>query len=95
MGERDFKGIWIPKEIWLDERLTPLDKIIFAEIDSLSGAEGCFASNDYLASFCKCSPVSISRSISLLIKLNYIKRISFNGRCRVLKSNLKITIQDK
>ena len=25
--ERDFKGVWIPKEVWLDERLGILDKI--------------------------------------------------------------------
>ena len=27
---RDFKGIWIPKEIWLDDDLNATDKIIFA-----------------------------------------------------------------
>ena len=53
--DRDFKGIWIPKEIWLDERLNALDKIILAEINSLDGEDGCYASNQYLAEFCQCS----------------------------------------
>jgi hypothetical protein len=40
--ERDFKGVWIPKEIWLDERLNALEKIILTEIDSLDATErGC------------------------------------------------------
>ena len=24
---RDFKGVWIPKEVWLDTRLNALDKV--------------------------------------------------------------------
>lgn len=86
--DRDFKGVWIPKEIWLDERLNALDKIILVEINSLDGDEGCFASNQYLAEFCQCSEAKISKSISLLIKLGYIKVVSFDGRKRVLKTCL-------
>ena len=32
---RDFKGVWIPKDIWLNENLTMLEKVILIEIDSL------------------------------------------------------------
>lgn len=86
--ERDFKGIWIPKEIWLDERLNALDKIILMEIHSLDNEEGCYASNKYLAEFCQCSEVKISKSIALLIKLGYVKVKSFDGRKRFLKTCL-------
>lgn len=86
---REFKGIWIPKEVWLDTRLNALDKIIFAEIDSYSSTEnGCFAGNGYLASFCQCSESKISKTISKLIDFGYIKRVSFDGRYRVLQSCL-------
>lgn len=86
---RDFKGIWIPKEIWLDERLNTIDKIILLEIDSLdSSDEGCYASNKYLANFCKCTETTISTSISKLIKLEYLEVIKFDGRKRYLKSRL-------
>ena len=34
---RSVKGIWIPIEVWNDERLTMLEKGILAEIDSLDG----------------------------------------------------------
>lgn len=85
--KREFKGIWIPAEIWLDDRLNALDKVIFAEIDSYSNSErGCFAGNDYLASFCQCSESKISKTISKLIELGYVKRVSFDGRQRVLQS---------
>lgn len=84
--ERDFKGIWIPKEIWLNQDLSMTDKIIFAEIDSLSKADGCYASNEYLAKFCGCSERSVSGSIANLLKLGYIKKVSFDGRTRVLRS---------
>ena len=76
--ERDFKGVFIPKEIWINNKLTMLEKNVFAEIDSLdNGAQGCFASNEYLAKFCQCSVSSISRAISKLIELKYLNVISF------------------
>lgn len=49
--ERDFKGIWIPKEIWLNTHLTMNEKLFLVEIDSLDNEKGCFASNDYFAEF--------------------------------------------
>lgn len=85
---RDFKGVWIPKEIWLDKRLNALDKIILIEIDSLDCGEGCFASNQYLAEFCQCSENKISRSVSLLVELGYLEIIKFDGRKRFVKSCL-------
>ena len=86
---RDFKGIWIPKEIWLDTRLNALDKIILAEIDSLDkGNSGCFASNEYIAQFCQCSASKVSISIQKLIKLQYLELSKFDGRVRFLKSRL-------
>lgn len=84
---RDFKGVWIPKEIWLDERLNATEKIIFVEIDSLDSTErGCWASNDYIAAFCQCSARTVSAAISKLTKLGYIYVQSFDGRQRELKS---------
>lgn len=87
--ERDFKGIWISKEIWLDTRLNALEKIILAEIDSLDNDEkGCFASNKYLADFCVCSETKVSTAISKLIEFGYLYLEKFNGRERILKSRL-------
>ena len=91
--DRDFKGIWIPKEVWIDERLSPLEKIILAEIDSLDTEEygGCVAGNDYLAGFCQCSANKVALAVSKLKELGYIEFISFDGRTRKLKSRLNIS----
>jgi len=47
--KRDFKGIWIPKQIWLNKNLTVMEKLFLVEIDSLDNADGCFASNAHFA----------------------------------------------
>ena len=94
--ERQFKGIWIPKEIWLDNNLSALDKVILAEIDSLDDENnGCYASNQYIADFCKCSESKVSKTISTLKKQGYIYVQNFDGRKRYIKSNIKYCKADK
>lgn len=86
---RDFKGIWIPRTIWLDDRLNALDKVILAEIDSLDqGERGCYASNQHIADFCQCSVTKVSTAVSKLIDLNYLYVQNYDGRQRELKSRL-------
>lgn len=88
-NERDFKGVWIPKEVWLDKRLSALDKVILTEIDSLdNGERGCWASNKHIAEFCQCSEWKVSTAISNLVNLGYLYVQSFDGRTRELKSRL-------
>ena len=86
---RDFKGVWIPKEVWLDARLNALEKVILTEIDSLDqGDKGCYASNEHLAGFCQCSKRKVSEAISRLIECGYIYIQNFDGRKRELRSRL-------
>ena len=93
--QRDFKWIFIPKEIWFDENLTALDKVILAELDSLdSSEEWCFASNSYLAKFCQCSEIKITTTITKLVNLWYIKIAKFDGRKRYVKSNISRVIKN-
>lgn len=84
--ERAFKGIWIDAEIWLDKELTIVDKVVFAEIDSLSGENGCIASNEYLAEFCNCSIAKVKNSIAKLKQRGMIEQVAFDGRKRTLRS---------
>ena len=86
--ERDFKGVWIPAEIWLDKNLTAIEKFVFLEIDSLDNGEGCRATNKYLAEFCQCTERTITNAISRLTEIGYIYQKSFDGRKRVLGSNI-------
>lgn len=79
---RDFKGVWIPKNIWLNKQLNFLDKVILIEIDSLNSEEQpCFARNQYFADFCQCSPRHITRVLTKLVNLGYIKiTVAENGQ---------------
>jgi len=79
-------GVFIPEEVWYDTRLSALDKMIFAEIDSLDDGSGCRATNAYLADFCVCSKATVTRAISKLIELGYVRQVAFDGRTRVLRS---------
>ena len=83
--ERTFKGIWIPKEIWLDKRLSCFEKMIYAEIDSLCGEEGCYASNRYLAEFFGCSERRIQQVLAELKKDGFITTVIPNpgGRRKI------------
>lgn len=85
MSDREFKGVWIPKEIWLCKDLTALDRVIYAEIDSLDNENHCTASNKYFAEFCGVGEATITRSIQKLVDKGYIEVVSFDGRHRVIK----------
>lgn len=83
---RAFKGIWIPREIWLDQRLSYFEKCLLAEISSLDGEKHCYASNEYFAKFFNERIRKIQTGISKLKSLGYIEQVSFDGRTRVLKT---------
>lgn len=71
--ERAFRGVWIPREIWLSEDLGWTEKFLLTEIDSLSKNGECFATNDYFAKFFKISKDRVSKLISDLSKKEYVE----------------------
>jgi hypothetical protein len=88
---RDFKGVWIPKEIWLDKDLTWIEKLMLTEIDSLSTKDGaCIASNKYFAKFFGISERRVQQIIESLKKKGYVAQVKFNGRVRFLKCLLEV-----
>jgi len=87
MENREFKGVWIDKNIWLHPELTLIEKALLAEIDSFTGAnKAFFKSNETIQTEYKISRPTISKSFKKLEKLGLIK-IRFDGRVR------KITYQ--
>jgi len=72
---REFKGVWIPKKLYLNKYLTWIDKLIILEVHSFSnnGLE-CFVSNEHLADFSQASLSSVEKSISKLVKQGIIVR---------------------
>lgn len=88
MENRDFKGVWIPKQIWLNKELSAVDKCIFTEISSLDNENHCTASNEYLAEFCGVGVATVTRSIKKLKEMNLIETemvASNTGSYRVIK----------
>lgn len=91
---RAFKGIFIPREIWLHNELTSFEKNLWAEIDSLDTPEqGCYASNEYFCKFFGVQPKTLQRGIKKLRSLNLVKIVEFNGRKRVIRSSLQCDIK--
>jgi hypothetical protein len=70
---RDFKGIWIPKEIWFIPNLKPAYRVFLAEIDSLDKGEGCWAQNGHFADLFGLSKNRCSEFIQMLEKENFIE----------------------
>lgn len=70
--ERDFKGVWIPKEIWLDHQMTWMEKLFLTEINSLNNEQGCYAKNSYFSKFFNLSANRSSEIINNLIKKKYL-----------------------
>lgn len=87
MNNRDFKGVWIPKEIWLNPDLTLVEKCLLVEIDSLDNEHerGCFASNEYLATFIGKTEGTTANIISDLRKRGFLETCSWDGRVRGLR----------
>mgnify|MGYP004616189151 CR=1 FL=1 len=68
------KGLWIPADILLDEKLTDKEKFILSMIIYLSDETGsCFASNQYIASVVKVTSNRVSKIISSLKNKKYIQ----------------------
>jgi hypothetical protein len=85
---RDFKGIWIPKEIWLHESISIQAKALWAEIWSLHDQEkgGCYASIDYLANFMNLKLTRIYEILKELKDHGLVEDVSFNGRQKIIKA---------
>ncbi len=91
--KRKFKGIWIPKKIWISEELSTQEKVFLAEIDSLEDEKnGCFASNKYFAEFFGLNKKTVSCITTALCSRGYIisKIDKKNGNKRSLRVNPEI-----
>lgn len=82
---RDFKGIWIPREIWLSDQLSLMEKVLFVEIHSLDNERGCFASNKYFADFFGVSDRQIRTYIGSLKEKGFISVSIQNRNERVIR----------
>ncbi|MBB6622423.1 conserved phage C-terminal domain-containing protein [Clostridium gasigenes] len=70
--KKEFKGIWIPSELWLNKDLGVMEKIFLVEITSLDREKGCYASNGYFSEFFSLSKTRCSAIIRTLRDKGYI-----------------------
>ena len=81
---RDFKGVWIPKDIWLSRQLSLMEKVLFVEIHSLDNEDGCYASNRHFAEFFDVSERQIRTHIGTLKQKGFISVSIQNRNDRVI-----------
>jgi Mn-dependent DtxR family transcriptional regulator len=70
--EREFLGVWIPKNIYLHKGLTPTEKLLLAEITSFAKNGICFASNEHFSDFLGVSKKHVSRLVTNLSRMGLI-----------------------
>ena len=91
--KRQFTGVWLPRELLLDERLTAVDKILYAEIASF-GEKGCWKRSEELMELCRVKRDAFGASCKRLIKFGYITQSREYGRMR-RKSTLGFSQQSE
>ncbi len=88
-ASRDFKGIWIPKEVWQSPTLSLMEKVLFVEIHSLDNERGCFASNRYFADFFGISARQITTHIASLKEKGFIEVTIHDRFQRIIRATGK------
>jgi hypothetical protein len=70
---RDFKGVWIPKKIWLNKNLSIMEKLFLVEIDSLDNEDGCYASNSHFSEMFYISKGRCTQIVKSLERKGFVK----------------------
>lgn len=84
---RAFNGVWIPKKYWLDENLSIVEVTFMADIESLDGDNGCYASNNHFAEFFGMTASRVSQIINSLSDRGYLQ-ISYEKNGKQVVSRL-------
>lgn len=73
---RSFRGVWIPKGIWISKELSLQEKVFIIEIESLEDPNkgGCYAGNKYFSEFFSLSESRVSDVIKTLVDKGLITR---------------------
>jgi len=92
---RDFKGIWISKEVWHSKEIPITFKMILLEIDTLSkGERGCDISFNYFSDLFLLSQSECNHILEELKQLAYItiKEI-YDSERKFIATNYQLTEQ--
>lgn len=72
---KDFKGVWIPKKIWLAKDLSIAEKFLLVEIIRTSVDDRCIESNRYFADYMNKSIESVKTYVRNLVHKGYIEKL--------------------
>ncbi len=82
-----FTGVFVPRIVLEDDRLTAPARILFGVLDGLAKSEaGCFASSAYLSRILGTKPRQLRNLLSLLERLRYIERRQTKRGWRVIQT---------
>lgn len=87
--EFQFAGCWLPREVVCllrDKELSGTDLLIYTMVAALQGAEGCYASNAYLANSVGIGERAVQKALVRLRVLGLVQTIKFDGRRRWLQT---------
>ncbi|WP_085987414.1 helix-turn-helix domain-containing protein [Pseudomonas alabamensis] len=89
---RQFKGVWIPAEVWLDHSLSITEKVMMVEIGSLQDPKrGCYASNSHFARFFGLSNSRVSEIISSLSAKGLLRVELIRDGRQVVERRVRLT----
>ena len=74
MSEPRYTGVWMPREVIEDGRLSMSDRFLYSIIDGLEGDEGCWASNSYIAGVMGVTSRQVQNIVKRLVELGYVLR---------------------
>jgi hypothetical protein len=80
-------GAWIPPEIMIDNRLSPVDKLLYAEI-ACFGSEGCYKKSEVLMERLGIKTYVFRKSCEKLEGFGYIKQCKQNNGRVMRKTTL-------
>lgn len=87
-NQRKFTGVFIPAEIYENQEISWVQKILWCEIQALSGSGCCYASNAHFAKHLGIDERNVIKHISILKKHGLIEILGFDGRVRKMKAVL-------
>ena len=80
MSDKEYKGVWMPKEIVADRKLAPLEKIIWSMAASLP--EHLRMADATIAERIGTTPKNVAKILAKMVKKGYLRKSgSHNHRC--------------
>jgi hypothetical protein len=80
-NKRGFKGVWICAVIYESQELSAVEKLLLAEIDSLTtDTDACYATNAHFSGRLGITVTRVDHLLGKLTRLGYVIRVSFDGR---------------